>query len=137
RLAEARHKALHPLSEAWGEASTLLETIEQAADPDDARLRLRDVLRRIIESVWLMVVPREQGRLAAVQLHFAGGPQPSYVIFHRRRRGNGTGRIHEGVWSVESFADIPVPGDLDLRKPADVRHVERVLGKLDLAGLGE
>src|SRR5262249_3763042 len=46
QLADARHKAAHPLSETWGEAKTLLGVLDKAPDPVDAQLRLRSALRR-------------------------------------------------------------------------------------------
>src|SRR5262249_45711882 len=58
QLAEARQQAACPLSESWGAAQSLLETLDAAADPDDARLRLRSALRRIVEEIWLLVVPK-------------------------------------------------------------------------------
>src|SRR5262249_32734685 len=74
RLAEARQKAAHPLSEAWGETKSLLATLNAAPDQRDARLRLRSALRRIIESIWLLVDSRRgKVRLTAAQIWFAGG----------------------------------------------------------------
>ncbi|MFL5338822.1 MAG: recombinase family protein, partial [Gemmataceae bacterium] len=72
-LADARPKAANPLSESWGEAKTLLGVLEKSPDPTEARLRLRSALRRIVDTITLLVVPRGRDRLAAVQIHFAGG----------------------------------------------------------------
>ncbi len=132
RLAEARLDAAHPLSESWGEAQTLADAIDNAADPKDARLRLRAALRRIVDSVWLLVVPRGLDRLAAVQIWFAGGErQRSYALFYR------PGTPHrEGRWEEpRSFADAAAPDDLDLPKRADAQKLEAVLSEMDLAPL--
>src|SRR5262249_7197914 len=84
RLAQARRKAAHPLSEAWGEAKSLLEALKSAPDPEDARLRLRGALRRIVDSFWLLIVPRGRDRLCAVQVWFQGsGSCRNYLILHR------------------------------------------------------
>src|SRR5262249_25532417 len=57
KLAEARQKAVHPLSESWGEAQSLLDALASAPDPHEARMRLRGALRRIIATIWILVVP--------------------------------------------------------------------------------
>lgn len=103
RLTEARQKAANPLSEAWGEAKTLLGTLDSAPDPDDLRLRLRAVLRRLIDSIWLVVVPQGRYRLCAAQVWFSGGKKyRSYLIFHRPARSNGKSRV-EGAWCCRSI----------------------------------
>lgn len=133
RLAEAQQRATYPLSAAWGECQTLAEALDQAADKDDVRLRLRAALRRIVEGVWVLIVPRGKVRLAAVQMWFApahkGGPavkQRSFLIYHRdgNANANTTRPAHSDVLS---FADVAAPGSLDLRKRADVAKVERFL----------
>jgi len=127
KLAEARQKAAHPLSEDWGTAQSLLA----ALDNDDARTRLRAALRRIVEEIRLLVVPRGRDRLCAVQIRFApGGRQRSYLIHHR------LGSHHrEGGSSWVSFADLAGPGDFDLRNKDDVRELEQFLANLDLDDL--
>src|SRR5262249_6577242 len=80
RLLEAREKAVYPLSESWGEAQGLMGILDEAPDPREARLRLRSAFRRIVESAWLLVVPRGQERLAALQIWFTGGRHRDYLI---------------------------------------------------------
>src|SRR5262249_12430488 len=58
KLAEARQRAQYPASEVWGELQSLADVLDQAADPTDVRVRLRTAMRRIIESVRLLIVPR-------------------------------------------------------------------------------
>jgi DNA invertase Pin-like site-specific DNA recombinase len=126
RLAEARQRAAHPLSESWGEAQSLAGALDRAADPRDARLRLRAALRRIVGSVWLLVVPRGRERLAAVQIHFAGGRHRDYLIWHRPATANASARA-EGRWWARSFASAGVGEGLDLRRPDHAARLERVL----------
>jgi hypothetical protein len=45
------------------------------AHPQDVRLRLRAALRRIIDSIWLLVVPRGRDRLCVAKVRFTGGGQ--------------------------------------------------------------
>jgi len=132
RLAAALQRAANPLSETWGEAQTLLAALDNAPDPKDARLRLRTVLRRMVESIWLLVVPRGRDRLAAVQVWFAGGKKHrDYLIYHVHPKANARAR-QEGGWWALSLADAAALGELDLRKRKAARELERVLATLKL-----
>jgi DNA invertase Pin-like site-specific DNA recombinase len=134
RLAEARLRVANPVGEAWGEARTLLGAIDGAADPDEARFRLRPVLRRVVESIWLLVVPRGARRLCASQVMFAGSDRcRSYLILHQPPKGNQSART-EGHWEARSLASDAVPGKLDLRIPEHARRLEQVLSTLPLEG---
>src|SRR5262249_54431419 len=73
KLADARQRAAHPLSECWGEAQSLARMLEQAPDPEDVRVRLRSALRRIVVGIWILVVPVGRRRLCAAQIWFAEG----------------------------------------------------------------
>jgi DNA invertase Pin-like site-specific DNA recombinase len=127
RLAEARRKAAHPLSESWGEMQSLAETLAEAADKHDCRLRIRSALRRIVESIHLLIVPRGRDRRCACQVWFAGGKRcRSYLILHRSAGNHCPG----GCWA-ESFAKAGLCEALDLRRRDHVRQLER-----DLAAFG-
>jgi DNA invertase Pin-like site-specific DNA recombinase len=131
-LAEAKQKAANPLSSAWGEMQTLLEVIESAPDPDDARTRLRTLLRRVVESIWLLVVPRGTIRLAAVQIWFHGGNKHrDYLILHRPPKANASART-EGGYICRSLASLAGDLDLDLRKK---EHTEELLAVLSSASI--
>jgi len=135
RLAEAQQKAVYPLSSAWGEAQSLIGILDASTDPADTRQRLRNALARIVESIWLLVVPRGRVQLCAVQVWFAGGKRHrSYLILHRSARANKTTR-HEGAWFVRSFADVAGPGDLDFRNRRHAADLDRVLLAVDLQRL--
>jgi hypothetical protein len=102
-------------------------------------VRLRSVFRRIVDSIWLLVVKRGRDRLAAVQVWFKkdnGKAHRDYLVFHRCPRGNALCRI-KGGWWVRSLASVAAPGDLDLRKKSDARQLERALAAIDLKGLEE
>jgi DNA invertase Pin-like site-specific DNA recombinase len=132
----ARQKAASPLSEAWGELGTLADALDAAPDPEDARLRLRSALRRVVESIWLLIVPRGRDRLAAVQVHFAGDGCRNYLVLNRPPKSNGKARV-EGGWWARSLADIAALGPLDLRKQIHVKALEAELLALDLNRLTE
>jgi DNA invertase Pin-like site-specific DNA recombinase len=138
-LAEARQRAAHPLSESWGECQSLVKALDSAADPQDARLRLRGALRRIVESVWLVVIPRGIERLCAAQIHFAGGKRREYLIYHRPARGNAAARAERHGW-VGALAKVaPAAGALDFGKLTKSQRtaLEALLSGLDLGGLLE
>jgi hypothetical protein len=134
RLAVAREKAAHPLSETWGEAQSLLGAINAAADPTDMRLRLRAALRRIIDSIWLLIVPRGRDRLCAVQVWFSDGKRRrEYLILHRPAKANASART-ESQWWARSLAEV-APADLDLRQREDARLLEEALATVDLSSV--
>jgi hypothetical protein len=138
-LPGARHKAANPLSQAWGEAKSLLDVLDAAPDPEDARTRLRSALRRIVAEVWVLVVPRGHARLCACQIYFAADKEPArrgYLILNVQARGNGTART-EGSWRVCSLADAGDLGDLDLRDRDHVAKAEAGLLKIDVAWLAQ
>ncbi len=127
KLAEARQKAAHPLSETWGEAKGLMAALDAAPDPEDARLRLRSALRRMIDSVMLLVVVRGLDRLAAVQIWFAGGKKHrDYLILHRPPHANRWHR-REGHWWARSLATVATADGLDLRNPDHAKRLEAAL----------
>jgi hypothetical protein len=132
KLAEARQKAAHPLSESWGEAQTLLEALDAAPDQEEARLRLRAALRRIVDEIRLLVVSRGRDRLAAVQIWFAGGErQRSYLILHKPPKANAASRTEGGMWCL-SLVDVADPAELDLRRQDDVLAMQEILAEMDL-----
>jgi DNA invertase Pin-like site-specific DNA recombinase len=129
-LEGARHRARHPAYESWGEMRTLLDVLKNAPDQEDIRTRLRSALRRLVESIVLLVVPRGRDRLCAAQVHFAGGKHRDYLVYHRSARGNRWGKATvPGGWWARSFAAAE---GLDLRQPADAKKVEGFLQHLDL-----
>jgi hypothetical protein len=137
RLAAAQEKAAHPLSAAWGEAQTLLGALDSAPDPREARLRLRSALRRIVDSVWLLVVRRGLCRLCAVQVWFADGKRHrDYLILSRQAQGGGRqAATRPGGWWARSLSALTKHDDLDLRDPTDAHALERLLLRQDLEQL--
>jgi DNA invertase Pin-like site-specific DNA recombinase len=141
KLAEAREKASHPLSESWGECQSLAQLLDQAEQPDsgmdldDIRMRLRAAIRRVVSEVWILVVPRPgtAERLCAVQMHFADRPaRRSYLIYYRA-----AGRGREKVEDVRSLAEVAKPGARDLRRPEDAAKLEALLAEIDLPDLAD
>lgn len=129
QLAEARQKAAHPQSETWGEVKTLAGVLATATDKNDCRLRLRAGLRRIIDTVLMLIVPHAQVRLIALQLWFAGSKrQRSYLLLWSPASGPKPASL-----SVISFARELAT--LDLRRPESVAVMVQALEALDLTTL--
>jgi DNA invertase Pin-like site-specific DNA recombinase len=132
---EAQQKAASPLSEAWGQCKTLLKALESAPDQMEARLRLRSALRRIVEAVYCLFVPRGAKRLATAQIRFAGGDKHrDYLILHRPEKANAACRIPSS-WYVCSLDDVHALGPLDLRKSTHAKKLEALLAGVDLETL--
>jgi hypothetical protein len=137
KLVEARQKALHPLSASWGEAQSLMAALDAAPDPEDTRLRLRACLRRMIDSVHLLIVPRGLARLAAVQVFFRNGRRRDYLLFTEQAHQVGKVRTErrQMAWSLADV--VPADDDLDLRRSKDALALARGLEQLDLDALVE
>jgi hypothetical protein len=137
QLAEARMREVHPPAQSLKEAKTILEALDGAADPTDALLRLRAVIRRILTGIWLLVVGKGRDRIAEVLIEFAAGERVvlrSFVLIHRPPVVNAHGLVRAAVNAViNSMAVLPetppagrkparaVPGSQqwiwDIRKP--------------------
>jgi hypothetical protein len=127
-LAEARREAASPLSGAWGEFPSLLDALD--AGGEDARVRLRSVLRRTVEGIWCLFMGKGSWRLAGVQVWFVGGAHRDYVIAHKPATGGAVGE-RPAQTLVRALADAGKLGPLDLRKRADARKLEAALATLE------
>jgi DNA invertase Pin-like site-specific DNA recombinase len=135
QLAVARQKERHPRSASWAEAFTLMD----AAQDEKARLKLRDVLQNMVESVWCLVVPHQSQpshRFCALQIAFAGDGTRHYLIHYQ---SSGFGR--KGGWVARSLdaaglaaTNIDTAG-FDLRDKKSAAELATVLEKIDLTKL--
>jgi DNA invertase Pin-like site-specific DNA recombinase len=136
-LAATQREASSPLASVWGDCRSLLDSLDGAPDPEDARVRLRSALRRIVDGIWCLFLAPGEYRLAAVQIHFTGGAHRDYLILHRWSKANQSGPCRPAQTWVRSFADAGLTADgLDLRKRAHAARLARVLESLDPADLG-
>jgi DNA invertase Pin-like site-specific DNA recombinase len=124
QLAEERRKAASPLGESWGRLGALLD----AADPE-ARIALRTEMRQITESITCLFVRRGASRVAAVQFHFRGGSQRSYLLAYRPVIDNRN--VRNPARSRAVTADHAIPG-FDLRDPKHAGQLEKELLRLDI-----
>jgi DNA invertase Pin-like site-specific DNA recombinase len=133
RLAEAQARAASPLATAWGEFPTLTKALAIAPDQKDARLRLRASLRRIVESIHLLIVRRLQDHLCAVQVCFASGQaRRTYFVLHRPASGSRPPDPRAGsISSLDPQHGTDLVG-LDLRDPSQVQAMETFLEKVNV-----
>jgi DNA invertase Pin-like site-specific DNA recombinase len=128
RLHEELARSARPAERDWHALPSLVEI---AAGGEDGRLRLAAALRGIIDEARSLIVKRGSMILNALQVFFVGGACRSYLLAYRP---GCNGRKRE--WSARSFATVGVgEADLDLRKPAHAKRLERALTSLDLAAL--
>jgi DNA invertase Pin-like site-specific DNA recombinase len=136
KLAEAQQDAASPFAEAWGQFKTAGQAL--AADNSDAmRERCRAAIRRVVESVWVLIVPGRPGyglRICAVQVWFKSGAHRDYLILSRPPKANGIARREGESWS-RSLADL-APGGLDLRQRDHAERLEKALNTIPLEAEG-
>jgi hypothetical protein len=133
---QAQQEAAHPLSESWGQAQTLLALVSTA----EQRLRLRSLLRRVVEGIWVLVVPRGWDRVAALQMRFRGTEEVrSYLIAYRKDVMPGgrkaSRRRRERGEDTVTVRSLRHDGPLDLRQAGHVAELRERLAALDLASL--
>jgi DNA invertase Pin-like site-specific DNA recombinase len=129
QLQAERAKTARPLDRAWGSVPSLAKLV--AKEGDAARLRLRPVLRRLVEDARVLVVRRGSWQLCAVQFTFAGGARRDFLIC--RQSG---GHNRPGGWSAASLPPAVTRGlSLDLRKPAHVAGLAAALEAADIDSL--
>lgn len=140
RLEGAEEEAARPMAEVWRDATTLAGMLDKVppAQREDVRLRLRSALRRAIDSVWLLVVPRGRVRLLECQVFFAGGegaPYRRFLIAHRPawKGRQGSKPAVTGVRTIKhpdaALAGVPLDVE-DLRDRDQAGIVERFLAGL-------
>jgi DNA invertase Pin-like site-specific DNA recombinase len=136
-LSQAKQAFAAPAAAAWSECQTLAGLIQH--EPS-LRVKLRSVLRRVVTSMSVLVVPRGRDRACAVQVWFADGDKRrDYVILYRPGSGGAftsgapqrRQRTRRAQWWARSLATI-APADLDLRKPSDARLLEEALASAEI-----
>jgi hypothetical protein len=123
KLVTLRQKESNPRGIAWAEALTLLDVAKDEAP----RLRLRELLRTIIEEISVLIVPRRSHRLAAIQLRFLGDGSRDYLIWYQAA-ANG----RAGGWLARSLPGEVAKVGLDLRRKQDVKQLTKVLETIDI-----
>jgi DNA invertase Pin-like site-specific DNA recombinase len=145
RLRECKEEGARPLADTAAEMRQLtpkavyggrLRTLDaaEARDREDARVRLRAALRRMILSVHLLVVHRSESRaprvdprgrvkLLTAQVNFVSGAMRTVEVIYRPAKRVGSKHPKPAEWRVDSLKFDDPAGKLDLRQPEDVARV--------------
>jgi hypothetical protein len=95
---------------------SLAEALDAAPHKQEAYLRLRAVIARIVKRIWLLAVHRGKERLAWAQLDFTTGPHRVYNIRYRQ-----SSKWVKGFWQVRSYTAHEYPAtvmmEVDLADP--------------------
>jgi len=127
QVAEARQNAAKPVDQAFGEMQTLAGAIADARDPTEVRLKLRSVLRHVVEDMTLLVVTRATLRVCALQVCFRGSNlRRHYLLGYNRQQ----------PLPAVSQSWAHAGNDVDLRNPTDAADCEQLLVK-HITGLRE
>jgi DNA invertase Pin-like site-specific DNA recombinase len=123
-LSDELARTARPLSKSWDDATGLLAALDGAKDKDAMRIRIRAALAAVVESGVVLVAGTKADKKIVVQLDFVGGARRTWLIRYLPASGARPNPPEPQVLS-EAFAE-----DIDLRKPADVKLVERFIEKL-------
>jgi DNA invertase Pin-like site-specific DNA recombinase len=113
-------RSARPAESAWRDLPGLVQLVREGGD--DARLRLRTVLLRLVADARVLVVRRGSWQLCGLQVYFTSGVTRSYLIANQSA-GNG----RRGGWQAKSFAAAGLPGTLDLRNRGHATRLEKAL----------
>jgi hypothetical protein len=116
-----------PLRAAWEQLPSLVDLIAEKGD--EARLKLRTVLRRVVAEAWVLIVPRGGWRLCVVQFFFQEGGRRDYLIYYQPAN-----KYHSAQWSARSLGpDLTGALELDLRRRDHTARLEKVLMKMEIS----
>jgi DNA invertase Pin-like site-specific DNA recombinase len=131
-LSDELARTAKPPAKAWDDAAGLLAALDSAEDKDAMRIRIRAALAPIVEAGVVLVTGTKAARKIAVQFDFVGGRRQTWVICYTPASGARPNPpepvIGSNVWPTEA-------GEIDLRKPADVKAVEKFLPTADFETL--
>jgi hypothetical protein len=85
---------------AWQDVPSLVDMIREGGD--EARLKLRPVLRQVVEGIYVVIVPHGAAHLAYLQVFFTGGQAREYIIYRRQAQGGFVGS-RPAAWSVATW----------------------------------
>jgi DNA invertase Pin-like site-specific DNA recombinase len=124
-LQEELARSVKPAARTWRDLPGLVDLIREGGD--EARLRVRAAIRQLVEEAWVLTVRRGATQFCVVQFYFTGGAHRDFLIVNQLAAFRRPGR-----WWARSFADVPKPGNLDLRRPEHAKRLEKVLATMNL-----
>jgi hypothetical protein len=121
-LEDAQASAVRPATDNWKEAGSLIDMLATTKDVEETRLRLRAAIRRIVESISLLVVPvpGKRERLAFVYLYFRNSPKVRlYGVVYHPASSNHHQQRPARFWAT-SFDVEAISGQLKVLLPEQV-----------------
>jgi DNA invertase Pin-like site-specific DNA recombinase len=144
RLRECKEEEARPLADTAAEVRLLtpkavyggrLKTLDaaEARDREDARVRLRAALRRIVLSVHLVIVHRSESRaprvdprgrvkLLTAQINFVSGAMRTVRVIYRPATKAGSKYCKSARWWADSLKFNDTTGKLDIRNHEDAER---------------
>jgi len=122
-------RTVRPAERAWEQLPGLIDLIRRHGD--EARLKIRPVLRSLVLDARLLLLRRDPWTLAAVQFFFHGGAVRQYLLTYRQ-----ASRSRPAAWGLLDFkrtGQKPLPAVPDLRDPEQARRFAERLQALDLS----
>jgi DNA invertase Pin-like site-specific DNA recombinase len=124
-LQEELARSVRPAEKAWQQLPSLVDMLRKGGD--EARLKLRPVLRSAVEAIRVLIVRNRGYQLAVVEVCFTGGNVRSYVIYYRPARFQKPAASHAVSWTATTPDGKPTRFGPDLSDPAGVRDAEILL----------
>jgi hypothetical protein len=130
-LQEEMSRTVKTAEKTWRGLPSLVSLVEKHGD--DARLKLRVSLRRIVTEIWVLLIRQGCRHLAVVQVRFDGGHQREFLIDY-----SAAGNMRPGWWrtcSLRSAFGVYDPASpswtglcpFDLGDPAGVERTSNIL----------
>ncbi|HYH64725.1 MAG TPA: recombinase family protein [Urbifossiella sp.] len=121
QLAAAKTREASPQSEAWAAAQTLIgsmKAVEEREGTDQARMRLRAEVRRVVSGMRCIFVRKGRKQRALVQVNFVGSEAVRYVFVNYRGRANSYANAKPEYLKHDTFKAENVPiSFMDLGDP--------------------
>jgi DNA invertase Pin-like site-specific DNA recombinase len=131
-LPEAKGAAARSPAASWGEFRSLLDALRHAADPAEARQRLRSALRGIVSGIHCVIARVGLWRVCACQVWFKEDGQRTYVVLHHPEHSTPQRRWAARTHCRSVKEALPAAGDLDLRRPAHAKRLAAFLQTVQL-----
>jgi DNA invertase Pin-like site-specific DNA recombinase len=104
-----------PAAKSWNELPSLVDLIRKSDDPNTVRLKLRPILRQLIDKVLVLVVKVGAWQHCVVQVYFSGGKaKRDYLLSYRPAANNRPVQWFIRSWTDKELRKAKMPQQFDL-----------------------